>query len=89
MSLGPEGQRADRRQGEGGGEGLAVGFVIPGVDAAKITLVAPAVKAGVAVEDLPPESALRKADAIVVPQHRRQIENNRQLPAAVAVLADK
>ena len=62
-----ERNRAHRRQSEEGGERLAVGLVISGVDAAKISLVAPAEKAGVRINGFPPESALGKTDAVIMP----------------------
>src|SRR5688500_4183478 len=59
------------------------------IDAAHVAVAAAAVFGCVAVEQLAPESAVRRADSIVVAWHRREVADDRNLLAAVGRLAQE
>src|SRR4051812_29630661 len=46
------------------------------IDAAHVSVAAPPVDRGIAVEDLPPVAALRHADAVLVARDRRAVERH-------------
>ena len=58
-------------------------------DTAKISLVAAAINRRVAVQNFAPLAGARQADAIFLPRHRRQIQDDDQLVGAVGGLADE
>ena len=48
-------------------------LITASLDAAGVALIAPAVKSGIGVDDLVPETALGQAEAVGAPQHGRQV----------------
>src|SRR5437667_11452607 len=82
-------ENAERRQGEDGGVGLVVDFVSLGLDSPEVALIAAAIDAGVAVESLAPETGAGKSDAILMPRHRRQVQNDEDATGQIFVLADE
>src|SRR5581483_4967659 len=87
MRLQPE--HAQRRQGHRRAEGLAVPGVRLGDHALPVAHVGAAVDVGVAVEQLAPAPAERKADAEALVHHRREVGDADHPGEAVRVVADE
>src|ERR1051325_6520628 len=63
----------ERRQRNRQRIGPAVNRLLTGLDAAGVSQAAAIIIARVAVEDLSPPAAARRADAVVQPRHRREV----------------
>ena len=83
LRLHHEDARAQWRQGELGGEGLAVHLDFLGLHAAHVALIAAAVDGGVAVQHFAPEAGGGQADAVVRAEFGREMEDDEHLLAAV------
>jgi hypothetical protein len=89
LFFGPEGNDAERGQGELGRIRFAMAFVLGGDDAAHIADVAAAVNGSVAVDNLAPFAGFWKADAIAKARNRSEVKNHGNGIFAFRILADE
>src|SRR5579862_6317443 len=82
-------QRAQRRKREREAVRVAVHADRRGVDAAEVALPAPAVKRGVAVQELVPAPGARDADLVVVSRHGREVEDGRDQVVGAAAAPEQ